>query len=188
MHLGEVMGELMPVPGTPEGPATTHNVPAHRRRRARSDFADDQASATCFEESKVPVVTIEVANPEAAGLVDQQYEVIGQKVSHRLAQRPGSYVVLKYVRPVIKRLDRLTLHWCKPRRLGQGDARYQQRYIRRAQALQRLRGRPRRHLSRGRLIARYMSGHSIASTAVCCQKATASRQGVSNQWLTRNFR
>jgi transposase len=37
-------------------------------------------------------------------------EVIGQKVSHRLAQRPGSFVVLKYVRPVIKRLDTQTLH------------------------------------------------------------------------------
>jgi hypothetical protein len=31
--------------------------------------------------------------------------VIGQKISHRLAQRPGSYVILKYVRPVIKRCD-----------------------------------------------------------------------------------
>lgn len=34
-----------------------------------------------------------------------QVEVIGQKVSYRLAQRTGSYVVLKYVRPLIKRLD-----------------------------------------------------------------------------------
>lgn len=113
MHLGEVM----PVPGMPEDAAATHNVPAHRRRRARSDFADDQSNAPFFDESKVPVVTIEVANPEAAGLSSHQYEVIGQKVSHRLAQRPGSYVVLKYVRPVIKRLDTLTLH-CAPAPAG----------------------------------------------------------------------
>ena len=33
-------------------------------------------------------------------LTADQYEVIGEKVSHRLAQRPGSYVILKYVRPV----------------------------------------------------------------------------------------
>ena len=45
------------------------------------------------------------------------YQVIGQKVSHRLAQRPGSFVVLKYVRPVIKRHDTQTLH-CAPAPLG----------------------------------------------------------------------
>ena len=31
--------------------------------------------------------------------------MIGEKVSHRLAQRPGSNVILKYVRPVIRRCD-----------------------------------------------------------------------------------
>jgi transposase len=30
------------------------------------------------------------------------FEVIGGKVSYRLAQRPGSYVIHKYVRQVIK--------------------------------------------------------------------------------------
>ena len=42
-------------------------------------------------------------NPEIAGLPAEAYEVIGEKVTHRLAQRPGSYVVLKYVRPLVKR-------------------------------------------------------------------------------------
>ena len=37
-------------------------------------------------------------HPGEAGLVAR---LIGEKVSHRLAQRPGSYVILKYVRPVI---------------------------------------------------------------------------------------
>ena len=31
------------------------------------------------------------------------FEVIGEKTTYRLAQRPGSYVVLEYVRPVFKR-------------------------------------------------------------------------------------
>ncbi len=53
----------------------------------------------------MPIETIAVAHPEIAGLSSEQYEVIGEKVSHRLAQRPGSYVILKYVRPVIKRRD-----------------------------------------------------------------------------------
>ena len=31
--------------------------------------------------------------------------VVGEKVTHRLAQRPGSYGLLRYVRPVVKRRD-----------------------------------------------------------------------------------
>jgi hypothetical protein len=42
------------------------------------------------------------ANDQAAGLDPADFEVIGEKVSYRLARRPGSYVILKYVRPVIK--------------------------------------------------------------------------------------
>jgi len=58
-----------------------------------------------------------MANPEAQGLSPDQYEVIGEKTSLRLAQRPGSYVVLKYVRSVIKRRDTQTLH-CPPAPAG----------------------------------------------------------------------
>jgi len=43
--------------------------------------------------------------------------VVGEKTSHRLAQRPGSYVVLKYVRPVVKVLSTQTLH-CPPAPVG----------------------------------------------------------------------
>jgi len=107
MHLGEVVGEL-PVP--PEGPDAGTHVPAHKRRKPREDFADDGVGASFFDETKVPVETIVVPSPEAQGLLPEQYEVIGEKVSHRLAQRPGSFVVLKYVRPVIKRRDTQTLH------------------------------------------------------------------------------
>jgi transposase len=85
-------------------------VPAHTRRKPKSDFTDDGTSAPFFDESKLPVQTIEVPNPEAQALAPEQYEVIGEKVSFRLAQRPGSYVVLKYVRAVIKRRDTQTLH------------------------------------------------------------------------------
>jgi transposase len=104
MHLGELMA-----PVTPEA-APEQDVPAHKRRKTRSDFEGDSASAPFFDESKIPVQIIQVPNPEAQGLAPEQYEVIGEKTSHRLAQRPGSYVVLKYVRPVIKRRDTQTLH------------------------------------------------------------------------------
>jgi transposase len=107
MHLGQLLGELAASPAQPEAGTT---VPAHRRRKPRSDFADDSRDAPFFDETVVPVHTIEVPSPEAQGLAPEQYEVIGQKVSHRLAQRPGSFVVIKYVRPVIKRRDTQTLH------------------------------------------------------------------------------
>lgn len=115
MHLGQVLGQDLPVP--PGGGASEHEVPAHTRRRPRSDFTDDGASAPFFDDTKVPVVTIEVPNPEVKDLGPEHYEVIGEKTSHRLAQRPGSYVVLKYVRPLVKLRETQTLH-CAPAPVG----------------------------------------------------------------------
>jgi transposase len=108
MHLGQVLGQDLPE--APSGSADEQRVPSHTRRKPRSDFTDDGSSAPFFDASKVPVLTIEVPNPEAKDLGPEQYEVVGEKTSVRLAQRPGSYVVLKYVRPLIKRLDTQTLH------------------------------------------------------------------------------
>ena len=54
---------------------------------------------------EVPVQTIEVADPTIEAIPQAEREVIGEKVSYRLAQQPGSYVVLKYVRSVVKRRD-----------------------------------------------------------------------------------
>ena len=97
------LGEL-PVPeSSPPPPAK--EIAAHTRRARSTDCAAEGESALFFDETRVPVHTIDVPNPEAHGLTPDQYEVIGQKISHRLAQRPGSYVILKYVRPVIKRCD-----------------------------------------------------------------------------------
>lgn len=113
MHLGQLFGQELGELAVPEQPEVSSTVPAHTRRKSRGDFTDDAGQAPFFDAAVVPVQTIEVPNPEAQGLQPEQYEVIGQKVSHRLAQRPGSFVVLKYVRPVIKRLDTQTLH-CPP--------------------------------------------------------------------------
>ena len=110
------LGQSLPVPEvTPE---SLQDVPAHTRRAARRDFSEDNAGPVpFFDASKVPVETITVANPAIEGLAADQYEVIGEKATFRLAQRPGSYVVLKYVRPLIKRLDTQTLH-CPPAPAG----------------------------------------------------------------------
>jgi transposase len=87
-------------------------VAGHTRRTRMHRLRPGQGriAALFFDEARVPVETITVANPDIEGLTPDQYEVIGEKVSHRLAQRPGSYVILKYVRPVIKRRDTQTIH------------------------------------------------------------------------------
>ena len=57
----------------------------------------------------VPVHTIEVRDAAIEAIPHAEREVIGEKVSYRLAQQPGSYVVLKYVRKVVKRRDTETI-------------------------------------------------------------------------------
>lgn len=109
MHLAQAFG----TGAITEDPSDHKHVPAHTRRKPRRDLRSDGAdtiSEQFFDESKVPVVTITLANPEVQGLKPDEYEVIGEKATHRLAQRPGSYVVLKYVRPVVKLRGSRTLH------------------------------------------------------------------------------
>ena len=106
MSLGEGLGAPQP------DPQPTQPVAAHRRRVATCAREDAGAEPLFFDE-RVPVETILVPNPETEGLGAGEYEVIGEKITHRLAQRPGSYVVLKYVRTVIKRTETATLH-CPP--------------------------------------------------------------------------
>lgn len=84
-----------------DAPESTVTVPEHRRRRGTKDRGDAvEDNGLRFDES-VPIEEIRVPNPaleNAAG----EYEVIGEKTTYRLAQRPGSYVILKFVRTVIK--------------------------------------------------------------------------------------
>ena len=94
-------GELTGEGNNPPAPATKE-IPAHTRREKAKPEAGDDESKLFFDEQRIPVEIIAVPNPEAAGLAEDAFEVISEKVSFRLAQRPGSYVILKYVRPVIK--------------------------------------------------------------------------------------
>jgi len=95
MYLGE-----MPVPQTQ--PEKRRTVPAHTRRVASKDGADTGESLKFFDESRIPVRTILLEHPDTAGKNPDQYEVIGEKITYRLIQNPGSYEVLKYHRPVVK--------------------------------------------------------------------------------------
>lgn len=57
----------------------------------------------------VPVEEIELTAPELEGEDKDKYEIIGHKTTYRLAQRPGSHVVLKYTRPVVKEKEASTV-------------------------------------------------------------------------------
>lgn len=113
LALGEV---LSPAPET--APAKERMVAAHTRREPQWDAAVGEAeSVPFFDEARVPVETIEVPDPQTQELSPDQYEVISRKVSYRLAQRPGSYVILKYLRSVVKRRDKQTIS-CTPAPAG----------------------------------------------------------------------
>ena len=110
MSLGQVLGDL---PIAPEAPKAGRRVAAHTRRVPASDFAADDSVASFFDADRVEVQVITLPCPQAQALAPDEHEIVGEKVSHRLAQRPGSYVLLKYVRPVIKRRDtqNLSVAW-----------------------------------------------------------------------------
>jgi len=113
LALGEVMA-----PPSQTLPAKERLVAAHTRREAQQDAAVGEAdSVPFFDEARVPVETIEVPDPQIEGLSPDQYKVISQKVSYRLAQRPGSYVILKYLRSVTKRVDTQAIS-CAPAPVG----------------------------------------------------------------------
>jgi transposase len=80
----------------------TLEVAAHRRRRFPTEGREESEEPLRFDPS-VPVEEILLPNPEMEGQDLDDYVRVGQKVTCRLAQRPGSYVVLRYVRPVYKR-------------------------------------------------------------------------------------
>jgi len=95
MYLGQ-----MPVPETKSEKRKT--IPAHTRRVASQDGADSGESLKFFDESRVPIRSIRLDHPDTAGKSPDQYKVIGEKITYRLIQNPGSYEVLKVHRPVIK--------------------------------------------------------------------------------------
>jgi transposase len=103
MHLGEVL----PVPTSI--PEKIKTIAAHTRRVTQKDGAESGEELKFFDESKLPVESIMLVHEEAQALSSEEFELIGEKITYRLAQRPGSYVILKYHRPVMKRKDTQTI-------------------------------------------------------------------------------
>ncbi|MDP6599607.1 MAG: IS66 family transposase [Candidatus Poribacteria bacterium] len=97
--LDELFGENQQAKSKDEG---TEEVKGYQRRKKQDKSGTPDDSGLRFDENEVTVQEIEVPCPELAGDDGDTYEVIGTKVTYRLAQKQSSYVVLKYIRKVIK--------------------------------------------------------------------------------------
>jgi transposase len=80
---------------------TSIEVPAHRRRKhSRSESAVTDEGLR-FDAS-VPIEVVTIADPRIDALPPDAYEVIAERATHHLAQKPGAYVVIKQVRQVVR--------------------------------------------------------------------------------------
>ncbi|MEW8057387.1 MAG: IS66 family transposase [Candidatus Thiodiazotropha sp.] len=100
------IGLLFDQPTTDLPAPATEQITYTRKKQRQDNCVTDQGLR--FDDS-VPVEVIELPAPELAGPDADQYEIIDEKVTRRLAQRPGSYVVLEYRRPVVKHKPSQTL-------------------------------------------------------------------------------
>jgi transposase len=95
---GQLLAALGVAPPPPPQKIPTTTVTYTRRKRRDNTVTD---SGLRFDET-VPVNTIMIGDPAIEALPESARERIGEKVTYRLAQRPASYEVLKYVRTVYK--------------------------------------------------------------------------------------
>ncbi|MCB0627794.1 MAG: IS66 family transposase [Saprospiraceae bacterium] len=104
LDLGHLLGDA---PSPPEPPATEKITYTRRKGKQRRD--EDLTDRGLRFDERVPIESIELSAPQLQGPHADQYEIIDYKVTRRLAQRPGSYVVLEYRRPVIRDKRRSSL-------------------------------------------------------------------------------
>ena len=99
-HQASLLAGLETKISTQPEPATEEITYTRRKGKQRDkDCVTEQGLR--FDDS-VPVERIALPAPGLNSQNQHEYEIIGEKITRRLAQRPGSYVVLEYVRPVIK--------------------------------------------------------------------------------------
>ena len=104
---GSLLAELLASLNEIAGAAPkTEQITYQRRRRAPNRNTEEPELR--FDE-QVPVEVIELPASVLCDEYADQYEVIDYKISRKLAQRPGSYVVLEYRRPVVKHKPSQTL-------------------------------------------------------------------------------
>ena len=87
--------------GNPTLPAETKPVKAHTRSSQKQRRDSDVNDEGRFDET-VPQQIIDIPAPELQGADVDQYEFVDTKETCRLAQQPGSYVVLRFRRQVVR--------------------------------------------------------------------------------------
>lgn len=107
MTIADVLKDLPELPRLEDEEKQTVS---YQRGKAKKDHLDGTPddSGLRFDES-VPVEEIKLSSPELEGADADNYDVIGYKNTYRLAKRPESYVILKYIRTVLKEKSTLTI-------------------------------------------------------------------------------
>ena len=96
------------LPEPPKAPQEEKQTVTYERGKAKKNAlaGSPEDAGLRFDESvsveHVPVEQIDIQAPELTGKDKDDYTVVGEKVTYRLAKNPASYVVLKYVRQVAK--------------------------------------------------------------------------------------
>jgi len=103
LDMSELLGSM---PERQEAP-TTEKITYIRRKKKRGE--DNVTGQGLRFDPDVPVEVIEIGHPALSGDDASDYELIDMKISHKLAQRPGSFVVLEYRRAVVKNKRSQTL-------------------------------------------------------------------------------
>ena len=85
---------------TQDGTTDTEVTVGEHRRRVRDTPREKEVEIEPLRfDERVPVEEIRIDPPQ----LSDEDEIVSEKVTYRLAQKPVSYVVLKTVRPVVKR-------------------------------------------------------------------------------------
>ena len=92
-----------------DAPSPQTQQVTYTRRKGKTRREDDVTDRGLRFGEDVPIEVIALSAPQLEGPEADRYEVIDHKITRRLAQRPGSYVVLEYRRPVIRPKGSATL-------------------------------------------------------------------------------
>src|SRR5690606_1450486 len=96
------MAELFGTTATQPAEAPKETITYRRGKALKNRLENAQEDAGLRFDDSVPVKEIQVLPAELKGFHKDNYEIVDTKTTCRLAQKPASYVVLKYVHPVIK--------------------------------------------------------------------------------------
>lgn len=103
LPLNPAQDSLFDAPAADLPEPSKKQVKAHTRTSKKQHSDTDVNDEGLRFDASVPRQVIDVPAPQLQGSDADQFEVFDIKETHRLAQQPGSYVVLTYRCPVVKR-------------------------------------------------------------------------------------